>query len=57
MMYFGGLVLIVMNLNLIGTIVQAVSVFFLFKAYLSTIYDWMCRVPYVGKYLSKCRVI
>ena len=52
-MYFGGFSLIVMDLSLIGTLVQTVAVFFLFKAYLSTVYDWICRIPYVGKYLSK----
>lgn len=52
LLYFGGFFLIVMDINLIGTLVQAIAVFFLFKAYLATGYEWICRIPYVGKYLS-----
>jgi hypothetical protein len=52
--YFIGLAMIVLaHLSFFGTLVQAFGLFIIFRGYLSAIYGWVCRVPYVGKYLSK----
>lgn len=52
--YFMGLAMIVLaHLSFFGTVVQGFGLFIIFRGYLSAIYGWVCRVPYVGKYLSK----
>jgi hypothetical protein len=52
--YFIGLLLIVVvHQSFIGTLVQGFGLFIIFKGYLSAIYGWVCRIPYIGKYLRK----
>lgn len=52
--YFIGLVMIVVvHLSFLGTLVQGLGLFVIFRGYLSAIYGWVCRIPYIGKYLRK----
>lgn len=51
--YFGGLVLIVLNLGFFGAIAQIIGFLLIFRSFLPDLYDYVCKVPFVGKYLSK----
>lgn len=50
--YFLGLALIVLEFTVIGTIVQMVGLFIIFRSFLPEFYDYLCRLPFVGSYLS-----
>jgi hypothetical protein len=53
-MYFIGLgIIIILHLSFIGTLIQGFAIYLLFKSYLLTIYDLLCKLPFIGKYLSK----
>jgi hypothetical protein len=51
--FVGFLLIVVMHQSFIGTLVQGFGLFIIFKGYLSAIYGWVCRIPYIGKYLRK----
>lgn len=52
--YFAGfLMIVVLHMGFVGTVVQSLGLFIICKGYLATVYGWVCRIPYVGKYLSK----
>ena len=55
--YFVGLVLIVLQFTFIGTIVQLVGLFIIFRSFLPDFYDYICRLPVVGSYLSNLFII
>jgi hypothetical protein len=40
-------------MNLIGTLFQLVGFFIIFKSFLPDIYDYITKLPFIGKYLSK----
>lgn len=50
--FLGFIIIIVLHQGFIGTIVQGTGLFIICKGYLATIYGWVCRIPYIGKYLS-----
>lgn len=50
--YFIGLALIVIQFTFIGTIVQLIGLFIIFRSFLPEFYDYLCRLPFVGSYLS-----
>ena len=56
-MYFGGLGLIAGNHGFFGAIAQLAGVVMIFRTFLPDLYDYVCRVPVVGKYLSRCHCI
>jgi hypothetical protein len=51
-MYFAGLLLIVGNFGLLGAVAQVAGILMIFRAFLPDLYDYLCRVPVVGKHLS-----
>ena len=51
--YFTGFVLIVLNLGLFGAIAQIAGFILIFRTFLPDLYDYICKVPVVGGYLSK----
>lgn len=51
--YFGGLVLIVLNFGFFGAIAQIIGFLLIFRSFLPDLYDYVCKTPFVGKYLSK----
>lgn len=52
--YIIGLFLIIfLNMSIIGTLFQLVGFFIIFKSFLPDIYDYITKLPYFGKYLSK----
>lgn len=51
--YFIGLVLIVLQFTFVGTLVQLIGLFIIFRSFLPDFYDYICRLPVVGSYLSK----
>jgi hypothetical protein len=52
-LYFAGLVLIFVHITLVGSLVQLIGLFIIFKSFLPDIYDSMTKIPYIGRYLSK----
>ena len=51
--YFIGLFLILfLGMSVTGTLLQLLGFFFIFKSFLPDIYDYITKLPYVGKYLS-----
>lgn len=55
--YFGGLALIVLGWAIIGSLLQIVGFFIIFRSFLPEFYDYLCRLPVVGSYLSTWRPI
>jgi hypothetical protein len=51
-LYFVGLVLVLLHHTFIGSLTQLVGLFIIFKTFLPDIYDSITKIPYVGKYLS-----
>lgn len=52
LVYFLGLLLIVGNMGFFGAVAQLAGIVMIFRAFLPDLYDYVCRVPVVGKYLS-----
>lgn len=50
--YFGGFILIILNFTLFGTIAQIFGILLIFRTFLPDLYDYTCRIPLAGKYLS-----
>ena len=50
--YFGGFLLIVFGWTIIGTLAQVMGFFIIFRSFLPDFYDYLCRMPFVGPYLS-----
>lgn len=50
--YFGGLVVIFLGFTIIGVFGQIVGFFIIFRSFLPDFYDYICRLPVVGHYLS-----
>lgn len=50
--YFIGLSIIVIGFTFVGTVVQLIGLFIIFRSFLPDFYDYLCRLPYVGSYLS-----
>ena len=50
--YFGGFLLIVINFGFFGAIAQLAGFIMIFRTFLPDLYDYICKVPYVGHYLS-----
>lgn len=55
--YFLGLVLIVLQLTFFGTVIQLAGLFIIFRSFLPDFYDYICRLPVVGSYLSSFSII
>ena len=55
--YFGGLVLIILGWTFFGAILQVAGFFIIFRSFLPDFYDYVCRIPVVGSYLSKFGLI
>ncbi len=51
--YFGGLVVIVLGFTIMGVFSQICGFFIIFRSFLPDFYDYICRLPVVGHYLSK----
>ena len=51
--YFGGFLMIVFGWTILGTIAQMIGFFIIFRSFLPDFYDYICRMPFVGPYLSK----
>jgi hypothetical protein len=45
--------MILLHLTLLGSIVQLIGLFIIFKSFLPDIYDSITKIPYIGRYLSK----
>lgn len=56
-MYFGGLTLIVINLGLFGAIAQIIGFILIFRTFLPDLYDYICKIPFIGHYLSNNAVM
>ena len=41
-----------LSMNVVGTIIQLIGFFLIFKSFLPDIYDYITKLPYLGKYLS-----
>ena len=39
-------------MSITGTVIQLIGFFIIFKSFLPDIYDYITKLPYVGKYLS-----
>mgnify|MGYP000876436959 FL=1 len=52
LLYFLGLLIIVLKVTWLGSLLQLVGLFIIFRPFLPDIYDSITRIPYVGKYLS-----
>lgn len=57
LLYFIGLGLILGHYTIIGSLVQLIGLFIIFRSFLPDIYDSFTRIPYVGKYLSSLKVL
>jgi hypothetical protein len=50
--FFIGMVLIVIYFTFVGTLLQLGGLFIIFRSFLPDFYDYLCRLPFVGSYLS-----
>lgn len=50
--YFIGLILIWLQFTFFGALVQLSGLFIIFRSFLPEFYDYLCRLPFVGHYLS-----
>jgi hypothetical protein len=50
--FFVGLVLIALNFGLFGAIAQIAGFILIFRTFLPDLYDYICKAPIVGHYLS-----
>ena len=50
--YFGGFLLIVFNFGFFGAIAQIAGFIMIFRTFLPDLYDYICKTPVVGHYLS-----
>lgn len=55
--YFGGLLVVILGWTFVGVVCQIVGFFIIFRSFLPDFYDYICRLPVVGHYLSKEGVI
>ena len=51
-MYFGGFLLILFNFGFFGMIAQTAGFIMIFRTFLPDLYDYVCKAPLVGGYLS-----
>ena len=51
-MYFSGFLLIVFNFGLFGALAQIAGFVMIFRTFLPDLYDYVCKAPFVGHYLS-----
>ncbi len=52
--YFSGMILIIMNMGFFGAIAQITGFILIFRSFLPDLYEYICKAPFVGKYLSNC---
>ena len=52
LVYFGGFVLIVLNYGLFGALAQMAGFILIFRTFLPQLYDYICKTPIIGSYLS-----
>lgn len=45
--------MIVFGWTILGTFAQIFGFFIIFRSFLPDFYDYLCRMPFVGPYLSK----
>ncbi len=50
--FFSGFALIVLNWGFIGALLQVSGFVLIFRTFLPDLYDYICKVPVVGNYLS-----
>ena len=50
--YFGGLLVVVFGWTFVGVVCQVVGFFIIFRSFLPDFYDYVCRTPFIGHYLS-----
>ena len=53
-MFFAGFGLIVMNWGFFGAMLQVFGFIMIFRTFLPDLYEYICKIPFVGGYLSKC---
>lgn len=51
--YFIGFALICINFGFFGAIAQIAGFLMIFRTFLPDLYDYVCKIPVVGHYLSK----
>ena len=51
--FFSGFILIVIGFSFFGTLLEIAGFLILFRQFLPDFYDYICKVPVVGRYLSK----
>jgi hypothetical protein len=54
--YFSGFMLIVIGFSFLGTVVELIGFLIIFRQFLPDFYDYICKIPVAGKYLSKFRL-
>ena len=50
--YFGGFLMVVWGWTVVGTLAQIGGFFIIFRSFLPDFYEYVCRLPVVGSYLS-----
>jgi len=55
--YFVGFALICLNFGFFGAIAQLAGFVMIFRTFLPDLYDYICKIPVVGHYLSKNVII
>ena len=50
--YFSGFILIVIGFSFIGSMIEVIGFLMIFRQFLPDFYDYMCKIPVIGKYLS-----
>ena len=53
LVYFGGFVLIILNFGLFGSLAQIAGFILIFRTFLPDLYDYICKTPVIGSYLSR----
>ena len=52
LVFFAGFLLIVLNFGFFGAIAQIGGFILIFRTFLPDLYDYVCKIPVVGNYLS-----
>jgi cytochrome b subunit of formate dehydrogenase len=52
LIYFSGLVVVVFGFTFFGVLFQIAGFFIIFRSFLPDFYDYVCRLPVIGHYLS-----
>ncbi len=47
-----GLVLVVLNFGFFGAVAQLAGFLLIFRSFLPDLYDYICKTPVIGSYLS-----